>query len=372
MCTNRIDYCGVFARTGMVEKGKRHILFNRQRFCTYDEIVAYRQYFDATYTSMRNTLGKLVARCSFASLDDMTKTIRDAIDEIDLPVAQIDRIEWSSNFLAQYGVIEELWKDINRWNGPYILFCNGLTPMQRIEVFNEVYSKLVGQDCEHRIQCFEDALSKSMIVEPNWFGNKGWLRPRPINEINDGIKLLIKEEAKGQITIHWGLISESIPIEYVIANPTFPWVWQAVGESQYINWKELTANVHLPWNGRLLMNTAYFASVEDLLSCPITRPYMHSSWLMKEKHKGRTLYGVWDWIKHVNSDTFLKIYEYHGAAGVIQRTWRRHKERLRRRKYATEWLGTVLLNNFPKDVQWMIYRYTRPAGVERGLPPKLH
>jgi len=369
MSTYTIDYCRVLVEAGILNNSGRYRVFNYQQYHTYEDIADYRNFSISIGKPL--TIHELLPECRFASLDDMLKTINTAMDEPLSPTTKGVRHGWSWDpvFLAHYGFIEEFWNEIDTWKGPIIFFCDGLTPIQRIEIYDKIRHKtaddIIGSDSVRTM------LAISMVAKPNWLGGKGlWFTQRPMNEIIEGMKVLCEESPKRQIEIAWDAISAVAPIEYISSNPALPWTWRYVGQNQYNDMRVITANAHLPWNGRILAESKY-ATLGDLLACPITRPYMNSAEVVPKKHRDKVRYGIWEWIRHADSWIFPQVFMWHGAAGVIQRSWRRHKERLRRRKYATEWLGTVLLDNFPKDIQWMIYRYTRPAGVERGLPPKL-
>jgi hypothetical protein len=84
--------------------------------------------------------------------------------------------------------------------------------------------------------------------------------------------------------------------------------------------------------------------------------------------------GFWHFVPYLLNEGAYEHFAWHAAAGVVQRVWRRHRERLRRRHYRRElflWRDTRL-GLLPSDLLWVIYRYLRPAGALRGLPPKYH
>jgi len=368
MCTNRIDYCEVLAKAGIIKKTEYNRLFDGKHYHTFSEIDEYRQFCLAN-RNYTNTFRRLLATCRFASLDDMSRTINAALDEPFSATTESGRHVWNCVFLAQYGFMEELWKEIDTWQGPYIFFCKGLTPLQRFEIYDKITSEM-DRAVIYSLESFVSCLSISMVAEANWFGNKQWIKTRPMKEIREGMEILIREGGKRQIEIDWSNISNLIPIEYVIANPEYPWDWRVIGYN-CVDLQAITVNAHLPWNWYLISCSLYL-TIDELLACPFTRPFMHSATkTVKADYRNKARYGIWDWIRHADNRKVPTVFTWHGAAGVIQRTWRRHKERLRRRRFAAEWLGYTLLEKFPKDIQWMIYRYTRPAGAERGLPPKL-
>jgi hypothetical protein len=90
----------------------------------------------------------------------------------------------------------------------------------------------------------------------------------------------------------------------------------------------------------------------------------------------RPFRGIWRlllYLPHFTKESMA--FDRHSAAGVIQRCWRRHRERLRLRAFAhgiVLWQDTFL-GVLPRDLLWFLYRFTRglsPAAW-RGLPPKM-
>jgi hypothetical protein len=178
-------------------------------------------------------------------------------------------------------------------------------------------------------------------------------------------------DGDGTFFVRWSNLSSMLPLDFIMTN-SFPWDLVEVGRR----------HDHTPLTIRNYMS---FASPMDYLGgTSFTFEWfkqlgvfsLFPGYPLGPGHEARVLRGVWRLVPYLHFRNFASShFAWHSAAGVVQRCWRRHRERLRRRTYAcllAHCSGTILML-LPRDLLWMLYRYVRvaPPGALLGLPPKL-
>jgi len=171
-------------------------------------------------------------------------------------------------------------------------------------------------------------------------------------------------------TIDWGLLTDNVDIRVIEALPEKPWYVDVLQERDDLTYNIIRQIPKDQWDVEaLLINPSI--PVEFLESYFTTSPEKQPA--VKRKYADRMWRGVWRTVLYLSASEAGEKFRYHAAAGVVQRVWRRHRERLRRQAFARTLLDEpTYLTALPRDLQWLVYRFVRPASALRGLPPKFH
>jgi len=383
MATLQVDYAFALNRSGFLNAAGREALFEEQRTFSFADIADHCQV---------TRLGVYGAWEECLRLFDVPKdSYEDEFQVIDLSFDLFRDVRVSKNsilttdhpyydskwlfFLVEYGL---LTLSTNEKNSICILFDRNMTPEDKFETCTRLISTAPAKNCPRKdTKYYIDHLLLAAVERVNLMKYSIFV-PLPLAETERNISALIRLSQKfpEDATIDYALISIVTNVEYIVKNMHLPWHL----DSMMIHRTDLTVEIykHLAANGLVTdwshaLNRSN-VTPHQLREIGLPAGFPHKSLLRKDNWCVREG-SIWHILYYLSSgySPDVRRFRKHAAAGVVQRVWRRHRERLRRRSFAFQWLAAPSrLTALPRDLQWLVYRYVRPAHVPRGLPPKFH
>jgi len=362
MATNRIDYYMVLNRAGYLRCGagdlswqtwlsardiignyeynKKWIVFSTwqrlKQSIEMNNIETYEDYFTLILT-MLDHQGYMMDRY----YDEYIETLQPP---------SISNYKWVQ-FMGEYGLKErkdmtilELFISIDSFRGKRILL-KGFKKDREMSMTER--------------SNIEKAYYKSLFYK---FGSIGNLR-----RCHRAMKIVLKHKSKNRYL--WSWMTEHLPMEYIVKNAKMPW-----SQGYLIARRDLTDYViaqmpQLTSHAQRIQHN-YWRFSPNWLQINITPQHYISQ--LKSEFSLRKWTGVWQYAPYLGlTKETCRPFQMHAAAGVVQRIWRRHRERRRRKTFIIQCTDTRL-SKIPLDVRLLIYRFIRPIAVLRGLPPKYH
>jgi len=382
--TLQIDYVYALNRAGVLNREGRVTLFAKQRVHSYDDINEYLQSLSTTNgptgiwlwcldlfdTVKENYEDEFkVILLSF----DLVKNVRPVRGTPVSTDVNLSRgIQYWGDFLGQYDLLE-FDKEAQKTIAFHIFYSGSMTAHQKFEL----WKKWVAGREDYK-EMYSDYFVAGMVRKINkiWPALEYVSLPLAETESNMGLLLEWEKEYPGLLTNRFGQLSMTVDMDYVEKNMHLPW-----NHDNLLCRQDLRSGVlNHPALQYRFRNDFHIVEYTDIAISRIITNESFTSDILTGRFLQRSIRNVGqDSIWRVmsclyNNITRTQRFARHSVAGVIQRVWRRHRERVRRKKFAETYLDEdrSRLATLPRDLQWMVYRFVRPVGVLRGLPPKFH
>jgi len=381
MATNQIDYARVLNRSGVLNRRGRTALFAKQRAYSFDDIDEYLYWLGLVL----NPNG--VWRECLRLFDAIKETYEDEFRVISLSFDLIKNLRAIGNMGLSTDVshVGYLWNEMleqtsfrdNAYLSPHKSvekrFKYATSPHQKYEL----WKTLTLNDAQFTSRA-SDYFVASLVREIKIIRSVPHYVPLPLAETERNMNLLFEWDKShpGLLALRYPYISKYINMEYIAKNMHLPWNWAYVLDrhdlcvevlkhpliqGQYRNYSRILENTDIAHHQMPDLSPSVYSSVPDTF-------LQRGDWDFRNT-------SIWLVVRHFTTTNIrTQRFVQHAAAGVLQRVWRRHRERLRRRSFARDFLRDEdsQLTALPRELQWMVYRYVRPAHVLRGLPPKFH
>jgi hypothetical protein len=295
---------------------------------------------------------------------------------------------WAA-FLGEAMMIEEFlsWHDEEKDPYGVFSFLYGLPPVPLPDLLS-ITKRLMEavKNTEDRGRSIREGLETRMH-EKFCMNVERFYQAIERDKVTAQILLLEKLCEENGLRFSWYNLTRFMPLEFIFHTRDLPWDSTSLHRHYELNSWEADRLGIIPYNlsidgGDYSLEWLEKKGLHPVAkpeylnpSHPVFRAYNPSPHVPDTKFSARPLQGIWRSVLYIRDVIPSRIFTKHGAAGVVQRCWRRHRERLRRKEFARRldfWRGTFL-ELPPKDVLWIVYRYIRilPPAVLRGLPPKL-
>jgi len=283
-------------------------------------------------------------------------------------------------FLNEYGLLDEFESRDYYDNIAFYIVPNN----EKIQLRNQAILDMDGKT--YLIGDMDRDLHTSMIKRAEYHSHLTYnLKPLPHHTIIKNIHIMKRWDRKRvgsflghAFEIDWDYLSEIVPMSVIEVLPEDPWEIRVVSKRRDVTFNVMKRFSAYRWGLKEIDRTnipveIILSQMKLELGSRSHLAYREHS-IVKYQYTCGRLRGIWRTAYFMTSSTKNKDrFWRHAAAGVIQRVWRRHRERLRRKAFATTFLGKPsYLSALPRDIWHMVYQYVRPASALRGLPPKFH
>jgi len=377
MATIQTDIPYALARAGYLNNTKTPLRYY-QKWYTVDEVL------DGGRLYLEKELMYVACYTQLESADDVFQLLQRALDypKYTRPRKQknrnprVDRRssmdakgvdgEWKK-FLVAFGFLKESATKVKpEWLDDPRLYQN-CTGSEKLALRKKLL-KIHGDSALDEI---DEAITISMVTTYDPYATKESQVSLPPSVTVENIKEMEKWESDTALgfVVDWELLSQYVDTGVVEMLPDRPWFFSTFVSTCNLTYKIIDSCPLDEWDECDLAENPSVAIewLEARISGLVADPAVKNEYLFKPWK------GVWRAVLYLTGAPLGEKFRYHAAAGVVQRVWRRHRERLRRKAFARTLLDEPSrLTVLPRDLQWLVYRFARPASVLRGLPPKFH